>query len=273
MKQRGGGLHRWHLKSYLTDCQHHTASLFVELNTVDAMGANLVTQTCEWLARSIESQLNQSTLLSIVCNYSESALVEAVCRYPIDRSLGHRISQASQFATLDIHRATTHNKGIMNAIDGLMVATGNDWRAVSASMHAYACRTGQYQPLSQWHYRDNHLEGRLVAPIQVGTVGGVTRIHPDAQLCLKLLNQPSSQDLAIIAGSIGLVQNLAALSALVDGGLIAGHMRLHIDNMLLAHGVAHETQARLRPILIEHIKTHQSIQPSDITHYLNQLDL
>lgn len=271
MEKRGGGFKNWSIQSFNQDSNDLMASLYIELNTQDAMGANLVTQTCEWVARQIKLHLNQPILFSIVCNYSNAALVKVTCQYPIEPDLGQPIADASRFAKLDIHRASTHNKGIMNAIDGLMIATGNDWRAVSTAMHSYACRSGQYQPLGQWQYHNGQLEGQLIAPIQIGTIGGVTRVHPDAQMCLKLLNYPSAQQLAMIAGSIGLVQNLAALKALTDEGLTQGHMRLHIDNLLMASQINDDTKAQLKPLLIQHLKTHQTIQHSDVQTYLKQL--
>ena len=270
--QRGGGLNGWSFKTYpMEDGSLYMASLFIQLNSVDAMGANLITQTAEWIGQQIQTSIAHKPLFSIVCNHSELAMVDVHCDYPMTHEIGQKIADASWFATQDVARASTHNKGIMNAIDGLMIATGNDWRAVESAMHTHASISGQYQPLSRWNYDQGCLKGHMQVPIQIGTVGGVTGIHPDAQLCLKMLDINSSSELAMIAGSIGLLQNLAALTALVDDGITAGHMRLHIDNLMLACQANEQERHQLKPILTHHLKQHRSLSKNDVMNYLQQL--
>ncbi|MCY4380249.1 MAG: 3-hydroxy-3-methylglutaryl-CoA reductase, partial [Proteobacteria bacterium] len=145
--------------------------------------------------------------------------------------VARRIEQASLFAHYDVFRATTHNKGIMNGISSVALATGNDLRAVEAAAHSYAAYPSSYKPLSRWHVdnesRSAYLVGRLKLPIPVGVVGGMTRFHPVARVCLKMLAQPSGPQLAEIMAAVGLAQNLAALKALSGDGIQKGHMRLH----------------------------------------------
>ncbi len=146
--------------------------------------------------------------------------------------VARRICSVWEFAELDIFRAVTHNKGVMNGIDPIIIATGNDWRAVNAGCHAYASLTGEYKPLTRWFINeDNRLQGEIELPIAVGTVGGVTRLHPSASTCLKLLGHPSASKLSAIIASVGLAQNLSAIRALGCEGLQKGHMALHEKNL------------------------------------------
>ena len=156
----------------------------------------------------------------------------------VDPILGERLQEASIFAETDSYRAATHNKGVMNGIDAVLIATGNDWRAVEAGVHAYAARSGQYRSISQWRYENGQLIGKLTAPIIVGTVGGVTSLHPTAKLCLRMMNIDSANQLSRVIAAVGLVQNLGAIKALCTDGIIQGHMKLHIDNLVLVSGAA-----------------------------------
>ncbi|MEM3952209.1 MAG: 3-hydroxy-3-methylglutaryl-CoA reductase, partial [Nitrososphaerota archaeon] len=146
------------------------------------------------------------------------------------------IMEAWAFADADPYRAATHNKGIMNGIDAVVIATGNDWRAVEAGAHAYAARDGRYRPLSRWETDGDYLYGSLEMPIAVGIVGGATKTHPLARLSLKILGVKTAQELAEIIGAVGLVQNLAALRALAAEGIQAGHMSLHAKNIAVMAG-------------------------------------
>ena len=154
----------------------------------------------------------------------------------VDAELGEKIEEASLFAELDPYRAATNNKGILNGVDPIVIATGNDWRAVEAGMHAYTARFGHYTSLSKWRFSNGILSGELKAPIILGTVGGVTRLHPTSKLALKILDIESSNDLSRICGAVGLTQNLGALRALTTVGIIEGHMKLHIKNLSLGAG-------------------------------------
>lgn len=252
--QRGGGVKNLILREIP---QHHPqpmAVIHVLLNPCDAMGANIISQICEALKSPIESLTQEKVGLCILSNLVDTKLTKAhVVIHNIDLELGEKIAQASQFASQDPYRAATHNKGILNGIDAVLIATGNDWRAVEAGIHAYAAKQGQYQPVATWSMHGSDLHGFFEAPVIVGTVGGVTRVHPTAQLCLKLLGVESSEMLSRIVAAVGLVQNLGALRALSQEGICQGHMKLHLDNLLLAAGATHpqisDARKKLQTIL------------------------
>jgi len=147
----------------------------------------------------------------------------------------------------------------MNGIDGVLIATGNDWRAVEAGMHAYAVQDGHYQALSRWRYINHQLIGELTAPIVVGTVGGVTALHPTAKLCLSMMKISSANHLARIVAAVGLVQNLGAIRALASEGIIRGHMRLHIDNILMAVQAGLNERVWLKQALLQKIDEKQPL--------------
>ena len=218
------------------------------LDVRDAMGANAINTACEKLAPRIEQLTQGRVNLRILSNYSDQRTATATCRIP-QQSLAtatmngekvvDAIVEAAIFAEIDTYRAVTHNKGVMNGIDALMLATGNDWRAVEASAHAYACRDGQYVSMTKWWKDDNgDLRGSLKLPMAVGIVGGATRVHPTAQLAMQLLNVASAQELAEIAVAVGLAQNLAAIRALATVGIQSGHMALHARQIAMAAGAS-----------------------------------
>jgi hydroxymethylglutaryl-CoA reductase len=201
------------------------------------MGANTINLVCETLKPHLKKLTGERVGLCILSNLVDTKLVEATCRIKnITPELGHAIEEATLFANLDPYRGATHNKGIMNAIDPILVATGNDWRAVEAGVHAYTANDGKYRSITQWKYENGILKGRFLAPIAVGIVGGMTRIHPTAKVCLKLMGIKQAEDLARICAAAGLAQNLAALRALCTVGIIQGHMKLHASNFAIAAG-------------------------------------
>ena len=268
--KRGGGVNDLQLRTLARPDGKTMGVIHVHLNPCDAMGANYVTQACEFLKPKLMQLSNENIALCIVSNLCDTQLVRAdIIIQKIDKDLGHAISEASLFACIDPYRAATHNKGIMNAIDALLLATGNDWRAVEAGMHAYAARHGSYTALSYWELKGDDLVGSLIAPINVGTVGGMTRLHPMAQLALKILQVQKAQELSRIAAAVGLVQNLAALRALVSTGLVAGHMRLHIHNLIYALKANKAEKAYLQATLQQHLQQHKKISLSDAQAYLN----
>jgi len=161
------------------------------------------------------------------------------------------IVNASRFAELDPYRAATHNKGIMNGVDAVVVATGNDWRAVEAGAHAYAARSGRYAPLSIWRREGHDLVGKLELPLALGTVGGTLRVHPAARLSLRMLNIRSASELAAIAASIGLANNLAAVRALATDGIQRGHMAQHARCVALAAGAEGGLVQRVAHMIVE----------------------
>ncbi|MEW6568332.1 MAG: hydroxymethylglutaryl-CoA reductase, degradative [Chloroflexota bacterium] len=215
-------------------------------DTRDAMGANAVNTAAERLAPRIETLTGGRVHLRILSNLADRRLARASCRIPAESLAfegysGERvrdgIAEAWAFAAADPYRAATHNKGILNGVDAVVIATGNDWRAVEAGAHAYAARSGRYTSLSRWSAGDDGaLEGFLEMPLAVGTVGGATRVHPAAKACLALLGVESARELAEVIVSVGLAQNLAALRALATEGIQRGHMGLHARQVAIAAG-------------------------------------
>jgi len=221
----------------------------------DAMGANIINQVCEYLKPHVESATGESVTMCILSNLVDTKLTSAkVVIRNIDVELGRKIEEASLFAQQDPYRAATNNKGVLNGIDPILIATGNDWRAVEAGVHAYCVRDGQYRSLTSWQMHGDDLVGKFEAPIVVGTVGGVTKLHPTAQICLRMLGLQSASDLSRICAAVGLVQNLGALKALTTVGIIEGHMKLHIKNLTLGAGASERevplVQKRLEEILL-----------------------
>jgi hydroxymethylglutaryl-CoA reductase len=220
----------------------------------DAMGANLVNTLCEALAGKVAelaggrpglrilSNLTDGRTVTVRCSVDDAALASETAEGEEVRSA---IAAASRFAELDPYRAATHNKGIMNGVDAVLVATGQDWRAVEAGAHAFAARSGAYRPLSVWRERPGGLDGELVMPMAVGTVGGALHVHPGARLALELAGAHSAERLAAIAGAAGLATNLAALRALATEGIQRGHMALHARGLARAAGATGELVDRV----------------------------
>lgn len=220
------------------------AGMFVihtHVDTREAMGANIVNTIAEDLGRWLPESLPCTVGLKILTNLTVHRLTRVRCE--VDRKAleicgftgeqaVERIVAAWEFADLDPYRAATHNKGIMNGIDPVVIATGNDWRAVEAGAHAFASLTGQYKPLTRWfRTEEGHLGGEITVPIAVGTVGGVTRLHPAVRASLALLGHPTADVLSGLIASVGLAQNLSALRALACEGIQRGHMALHEKNI------------------------------------------
>ncbi len=207
----------------------------------DAMGANAVNTMVEAIAPLLEKITGGEARLRIISNYATRRIVRAWARTPAENvgglEVAKRIEEASILAEADPYRAVTHNKGIMNGIIAVALATAQDHRAIEAGAHAYACRTGVYKPLSKWEVdEEGFLNGYLELPLQVGTVGGATRVHPVAKIALKILGVSSAKELAEVMAAVGLAQNLAALRALVTEGIQKGHMKLHARNLAIMAG-------------------------------------
>lgn len=226
----------------------------------DAMGANAVNTAVERLAPRVEAITGGRVLLRILTNLADRRLARAevtlrTADLAFDDFTGEDVRDgiiaAWAFAAADPYRAATHNKGIMNGIDPVVLATGNDWRAIEAGAHAYAARSGRYTSLTTWGADDNgDLVGTLEMPLAVGTVGGATRVHPGAQAALKLIGVKSSTDLAEVIVSVGLAQNLAALRALATEGIQRGHMTLHARQVAVAAGANQDQIDRLAEQLV-----------------------
>jgi hydroxymethylglutaryl-CoA reductase len=226
----------------------------------DAMGANAVNTACERLAPRIEVLTGGRVHLRILSNLADRRLARAECTILLSElafaefsaeQVRDGIIEAWAFAAADSYRAATHNKGIMNGVDAVVIATGNDWRAVEAGAHSYAARSGRYTSLSTWGKgAGGSLIGSLELPMAVGTVGGATKVHPSARAALKLMGVKSAADLAQIIVSVGLAQNLAALRALATEGIQRGHMTLHARQVAMAAGAHGEMIDKLAGVLV-----------------------
>lgn len=227
----------------------------------DAMGANAINTASEHLAPLVESITGGRVHLRILSNLADRRLARARCTIPLSElafdeykaeEVRDGVIAAWAFAAADPYRAATHNKGIMNGVDAVVIATGNDWRAVEAGAHAYAARSGKYTSLSAWGKDgDGNLVGTLEMPMAVGIVGGATKVHPGAQAALNLMGVNTARELAEIIVSVGLAQNLAALRALATEGIQRGHMSLHARQVAVAAGAEGKTIARLAERLVQ----------------------
>lgn len=222
----------------------------------DAMGANLINTACEALAPRIEALTGGRVNLRILSNYSTKRLASARCEIPVAAlsedaaeaaAAAERIVEASVFAERDPYRAVTHNKGVMNGIDAVLMATGNDWRAVEAAAHAWAARDGHYGAMTRWRLNavGDALVGEIELPMAVGTVGGATRSHPSAQVALKILGVTGARALAEVIVCVGLAQNFGAIRALAMEGIQRGHMGLHARQVAIAAGAIGEQIERI----------------------------
>ena len=235
--------------------------LHLLMDVRDAMGANAVNTACEFLAPAIEDLTGGRVHLRILSNLADRRLASASCTIPTEslafgeysgELVQEGIIEAWAFADADPYRAATHNKGIMNGIDAVLLATGNDWRAVEAGAHAYAARFGFYRSLTTWSVDpDGNLLGELELPMAVGIVGGATKVHPTVKTLLKLMGVTSASQLAEIIASVGLAQNLAALRALATDGIQRGHMRLHARQVAITAGAVGDEIPELAARLIE----------------------
>lgn len=251
---RGGGVADMVVRQIMRDDGATMAVIHVLVDPCDAMGANIVNQVCEYLKNPIEALTGERVTMCILSNLNDNKLTRAkIVIHNIDPQLGADLAEASYFAACDPYRAATNNKGVLNGIDAVLLATGNDWRAVEAGVHAYAARSGQYRSVTEWKMQGRDLVGTFEAPIIVGIVGGVTTLHPTAQMCLRILAISSANELARITAAVGLVQNLGAIKALTTVGIIEGHMKLHIANLTLGAGAKDKeipiVQRRLEEIL------------------------
>ena len=254
MEKRGGGIKDLFLNDKTSDIPNYY-QLEGHFDTVDSMGANFINSILEnWsevLVHAIQedslldkTSRNVEVVMSILSNYTPDCRVRAEVSCPVD-DLGHfkqgeispeqfakRFAYAVAMAECDPYRATTHNKGIMNGIDAVILATGNDFRAVEAGAHAYAAKDGQYKSLTHCSVEDGQFRFFIELPLAIGTVGGLTKLHPLAKKSLEILGQPSAEELMQIVATVGLAQNFGAVKALTTSGIQAGHMKMHLTNIL-----------------------------------------
>ena len=241
----------------------------VLIDTQEAMGANLINTVAEGVAPLIEQITGGRVYLRILSNLADRRLARATCRIPFrlladfdlaGEEIAEGIAQASRFALADPYRAATHNKGVMNGIDAVAIATGQDWRAIEAGAHAFACRDGQYRPLSVWSLEEGHLVGRIELPLALGTVGGPIKIHPGVQLALKLMRASSTRELSMVFAAVGLAQNFAALRALGSIGIQKGHMALHARCVAVTAGARGDSVEKVADLLVKagHVKVEKA---------------
>ena len=247
----------------------------IVVDTRDAMGANAVNTMAEQLAPSIEEWTGGKVYLRILSNLADRRLARARATWPLDALGGEAVRDgmisAYRFAAADPYRAATHNKGIMNGVSAVVLATGNDTRAVEAGAHAYAARGGRYTSLSTWEVAaDGSLAGTLELPTPVGLVGGATKVHPTAQTCLKILGVSTAAELARIIAAVGLAQNFGAMKALATVGIQQGHMALHAHNVALAVGATGPEVERLAAILVERRQVRQDVAAAELAKLRGQ---
>ncbi|MBI1818298.1 MAG: hydroxymethylglutaryl-CoA reductase, degradative [Deltaproteobacteria bacterium] len=278
MQRRGGGAHAIEVRPLPDTACGPMLVVHLLVDVGDAMGANAVNSMAEALAPLLEDVTGGQARMRILSNLADQRLARASARIPFElladgeyggREVAERLMEAWAFADADPYRATTHNKGIMNGIDALAIATGNDWRGIEAGAHAYAARSGQYRPLSQWRIDGDALAGAIELPLAVGIVGGNLQLNPRVQLSLKLLGVNSARELAAVMAAVGLGQNLAAIRALVTDGIQRGHMALHARGVAIAAGAPEALVGRV----IEHLIACGEIKISKAREILDSFGL
>lgn len=274
--KRGGGVREIVTREFIAP-NHQYLSIDFLIDVKDAMGANIVNSILEGVTLQLRAWFPKKEILfSILSNLATESLASAYCTISFEklgktqeegRIVAEKIQQASEYAKLDVYRAATHNKGIMNGIEAVILATGNDTRACSAAIHAYASKSGTYQGLTDWTIIDRHLVGEITVPLAVATVGGASRILPKAQLALEMLKVTSATELAQIIAAVGLAQNFAALRALVTDGIQKGHMSLQARALAITVGAKGEEIEQVATYLRKVEKMNQEIA----RNYLQQI--
>ena len=279
MEKRGGGITNIELRS-LTNKIPGYYQLHCTFETLDAMGANFINSCLEQFAKTLQSSAASypefteeekavEVVMSILSNYVPNCVVraEVSCKIAdLDEGgmsgelFARKIKQAVDIAKVEPHRAVTHNKGIMNGIDAVVLATGNDFRAVEAGVHAYAAKDGSYSSLTHASIADGIFSFWIEIPLALGTVGGLTSLHPMVKLALEILHEPSAKELMQIVAVAGLAQNFAALRSLVTTGIQKGHMKLHLLNMLNQMGATDSEKRQLVDYFRDHAVTNSSVK-------------
>ena len=274
--KRGGGARDLHVEQIKGETDFLVVYLHVD--TQEAMGANMLNTMLEALKPVLEELSQGQSLMGILSNYATDSLVTASCRIAFrylsrqkdqGREIAEKIALANQFAQADPYRAATHNKGIFNGIDAILIATGNDWRAIEAGAHAFASRDGHYQGLSRWtlDLEREELVGEMTLPMPVATKGGSIGLNPRVALSHELLGNPSAKELAQLIVSIGLAQNFAALKALVSTGIQQGHMKLQAKSLALLAGAS---ESEVAP-LVERLIAEKTFNLETAQRYLENL--
>lgn len=279
MQKRGGGILDIILKDK-TDLIQNYFQLHATFETKDSMGANFINSCLEQFAKTLkeeaqshelfsETEKDIQVVMSILSNYVPNCLVRAEVSCPIadleekhiqnPQEFAERFVQAVQIAEIEPFRAVTHNKGIMNGVDAVVLATGNDFRAVEAGIHAYAARNGQYSSLSHAKIENDIFTFWLEIPLALGTVGGLTSLHPLVKLSLEMLEKPSAKELMKIVAVAGLAQNFAALRSLTTTGIQDGHMKMHLNNILNQFEANEEERIVIRKHFKHHVVSHSAV--------------
>jgi hydroxymethylglutaryl-CoA reductase len=272
MRQRGGGILEIELKDK-SDLIEDYYQLHLSFETVDSMGANFINSCLEQIAKTFQSlaadhdnflkeQLSIEVIMSILSNYVPQCLVQAEVRCPLGKlevssemsgiQFAQKFIRALEIAQKEPYRAVTHNKGIMNGVDAVVIATGNDFRAVEAGVHAYAAREGVYSSLSHAFLEGDEFVFQLKLPLSLGTVGGLTQLHPLVKWSMELLGNPNAKNLMEIVAVAGLAQNFAAVRSLITSGIQKGHMKMHLLNILNQHQATVDQKEKA----LEFFKTH-----------------
>lgn len=281
MQKRGGGILDIELRDK-TDQIPNYYQLHATFETLDAMGANFINSCLEQFARTLKEtaaedpnirQHDLTIVMSILSNYVPQCLVRAEVSCKVEDlkeskdenayEFAEKFIQAVKIAEVEPYRAVTHNKGIMNGIDAVVLATGNDFRAIEAGIHAYAARDGRYKSLTHAGVKDGIFRFWIEIPLALGTVGGLTKLHPLVNVALGMLDKPSARELMQITAVAGLAQNFAALRSLTTTGIQQGHMKMHLMNILNQMGATKEEKAKM----VEHFKTH-TVSHSEVVNTL-----
>lgn len=280
MRRRGGGITRLDLVDKC-DLEPYYYQLHAEFNTADAMGANFINSCLEQFAKTLEAELRAEAaftdvekaiqvIMCIVSNYTPECLVRATTCCPIadltdnpglsPSEFAEKFERAVHMARIEPHRAVTHNKGIMNGVDAVALATGNDFRALEACAHAYAARDGQYRSLTQLQLEVDRFCFSIDLPVSVGTVGGLTTLHPLVALSLEMLGHPSVPELMGIIAVAGLAQNFAAVRSLVTTGIQQGHMKMHLLNILNQLGATEREKPHFIDYFRDKVVTYAAVE-------------
>ncbi|MEM9648738.1 MAG: hydroxymethylglutaryl-CoA reductase, partial [Bacteroidota bacterium] len=279
MEKRGGGIKAIELR-YLGDKMNGYHQLHCTFETLDAMGANFINSCLEQFAKTLKVEARQypdftenekdiEVVMSILSNYVPNCLVHAEVSCALSEldegemsgaEFAEKIIQAVTIAKVEPHRAVTHNKGVMNGIDAVVLATGNDFRAIEAGVHAYAAKDGSYSSLTHAQIEGDQFKFWIEIPLALGTVGGLTSLHPLVKLALEILGQPSAKELMQIIAVAGLAQNFAALRSLVTTGIQKGHMKMHLMNILNQMGATEREKEQLVAYFKDHTVTNASVK-------------
>ena len=273
MQQRGGGILDIQLKDKRNLLDNYF-QLHATFETKDSMGANFINSCLEQFATTLKeeaqnSDLNIQVVMSILSNYVPNCIVRAEVSCPVEdltekhisnpQEFAQRFVQAVQIAEVEPFRAVTHNKGIMNGVDAVILATGNDFRAVEAGVHAYASKNGQYSSLSHAKIENGIFTFWLEIPLALGTVGGLTSLHPLVKLCLEILEIPSAKELMEIVAVAGLAQNFAALRSLTTTGIQEGHMKMHLNNIINQFEANEEERHLIKTHFKKNVVSHSAV--------------